>query len=542
MKNAEMILYSDKIFTSTGGKPIAGGVAVKDDIILDVDSKEKIETYRGQTTKILDYTGKLIMPAFVDAHVHYFVGAIAASEHMCADLEGAGSEEECVNIMKKYAETHPDEKRLLGIGWFPASWGDAPLPSKKSLDKAFPDKPVYLIAADVHTFWMNTLALEEAGITSETNPESGEIGKFEDGSLSGLLFEPEAFLPAMAKVMEFDKATMKQINIDFMKYIASKGVGSISEMSADDYTDAAYRNYEVLREMEDEGEMACRMHLYTKLAGYHDFSQAVALNKKYNSKKLKHSGVKGFVDGVTSTYTAYMLEPYSDRSETTGIGTPLVLREEMQKSIIAANEAGLPVRLHCIGDAAVKMALDMFEESNKVNGNVSIANTIEHIESIAEVDISRFKELNVIPSMQPQHLPLDQNEKIVRIGEERCRWEWPHKTLLDSGAILAFGTDYPVVGFDPFPTLYAAVERKDEKRNPTGINSEESIPIEDSLIAYTKGAACAYGRGDELGTLEKGKLADIIVVSKDLLSVPSEEILDSEVLLTVVGGEVVYEK
>jgi len=540
MNTADIVLKSNSIFTATGSGLMSGGVAIKGNKIVAVEEGDKIESWIGETTKVLSYGDQLIMPGFVDAHVHYFMGALSASEHMCTEIASSSSEEECVAMIKQFAADHPSEKRILGIGWFPANWGDAPLPTKRSLDRAIPDRPVYLISADVHTFWLNSMALEEAGITADMKIKGGEIGKFENGELNGLLFEPDAFIPAMAKVMDLDKETMKDVHRKFLAHIASCGVTSISEMSADDYTETTYRNYEVVKEMEEAGELTSRIHLYTRLSGITDFSQALELKERFFSDKLRLSGVKGFVDGVTSTYTGYLLEPYSDKPETSGIGVPIDPREELEASVIAANAAGLAVRLHCIGDGAVRLALDLFEASEKANGKHGLKNTIEHIESIHPDDIPRFAELDVIPSMQPYHLTLDCNEKIRRIGKERCRWEWPHKTILEKGGKLAFGTDYPVVDFNPFPSIYAAVTRCDDEGNPTGANPEEAISLAETLTAYMAGAANAYGRLAELGTLEAGKLADVIVVDRNLFAVEPEEIKDASVCLTIMDGRIVY--
>ncbi len=535
---ADMILKSSRIFTALSEETISGGVAVSGNRIIAV-GPEALEL-EGPDTKTRDYGDRLIMPAFIDAHVHYFVGAIAASDHMCDTLSDTSSEAECVAMIKKFADEHPDEKRVLGIGWFPANWEDAPLPTKKSLDEAIPDRPVYLIAADCHTFWMNTPALEETGITPDMKPRSGSVGLLENGELSGLLFEPDAFAPAMAKVMDLEPDVMKQVHRDFLHHINRCGVTSISEMSADDYTDTTHRNYSIVSEMDAAGDLTCRLHLYTKLDGYTDFGKALEYRKEFFSEKLRLNGVKGFIDGVTSTFTGLLLAPYSDRPDTCGIDVPNVPEKENSEYITAANKAGLPVRLHCIGDGAVRMALDMYERSRKINGPQDFFNTVEHIENIDPADIPRFSQLSVIPSMQPYHLTLDLNEKIRRIGEERCRYEWPHRSLLDAGAQLAFGTDYPVVDFDPFPNIYAAVTRCDDNGIPTGVNPQECITVAEALTAYTKTAALAYNR-DDIGVLAEGKLADIIVVDRDLLSVPHSEIPKASVLLTVMDGKVVYE-
>jgi predicted amidohydrolase YtcJ len=542
MKTADLILKSNAVFTGIDERPFAGAVFIKGNKIIGVKKGTELDEFVGAETKVLEYGDKLIMPGFVDAHVHYFMGAISASEHMCTEISESTSESECVNMVKKFAEEHPEEKRIIGIGWFPANWGGATLPTKNLLDSVIPDKPVYLICADVHTFWMNSMALEEAGITADMKLKSGEIGKFENGELNGLLFEPGAFEPAMSKVLDLDKEVMKDVHRKFLAHIAANGVTSISEMSADDYNEVTCNNYEVVKEMEEAGELTSRLHIYTRLEGYIDFSKAKELQKKYDSQKLRVNGVKGFVDGVTSTFTGLLLEPYSDNTNTLGIGVPNTPKEEMQRYIIAANAAGLPVRLHCIGDGAVRMALDMYEASIIANGRHELKNTIEHIESIHPDDIPRFAKLDVVPSMQPYHLTLDFNEKLGRIGTERCRWEWPHKTILEKGGKLAFGTDYPVVDFNPFPSIYAAVTRCDDEGKPTGTNPEECISLADALKAYTAGAANAYGRMEDLGTLEVGKLADIIVVNNNLFNVDKNEIQNCSVELTVMDGKIVYKK
>ena len=539
MVKADYLLKSNAVFTGKEDRPFSGAVAVKGNKIIKVMKKEDADRYEADS--ILDYGNKMIMPGFVDAHVHYFMGAIAYSDHICTTIANSVSEEHCVTIMKEYASEHPEEERLLGIGWFPSNWGDAPLPSKKSLDEAFPDKPVYLIAADVHTLWMNTKALEESDIKVDMKPRSGSVGIDEKGELSGLLFEPDAMAPAMLKVQEFKTAEMIKMNEAFLSHIARCGVTSISEMSADPYKTEVFAKYCSLKEMEKQGRLTVRMHIYTELAGHTDFTAAKKWQGILNSEKLRLSGVKGFVDGVTSTFTGLLLEPYSDRMDTRGIDVPNLSREEMEPCIIAANKAGLSVRLHAIADGSVRMALDMYEAAIRTNGSEGIYNTIEHIENIHPQDFHRFKELQVIPSMQPYHLTLDAFEKVGRIGEERCRWEWPHKSLLKAGAVLAFGTDYPVVDFNPYPTIYAAVTRLDDNGEPTSANPQESISLAEALRAYTAGAAKAYGRED-IGMLEEGKLADIIVVDKNLFEISKREILDCQTAMTMFDGKIIFEK
>lgn len=536
---ADLILKSSHIFTGDGSEPKPGCVAIKGNRIIAAGTHA--DTCVGPETKVMDFGDKLIMPAFIDAHTHYFQGAISASAYMCMDIAASTSEAECVEMVKRYSRQHPEHTRIRGMGWFPANWNDAPLPTKITLDQAFPDKPVYLLAADGHTMWLNTRALQESGITADLQPTSGSVGTFENGELNGLLFEPEAYKPAMEKMMEFEDGVRKEIYKAFNAKLNARGITSVSDMSADDYGDDTEHIYRLIRSLEDSRELSCRLHVFTKLDGYTDFSKATALSKKYDSESFQVSGVKGFIDGVTSTFTGLLLEPYADKPSTCGEGVPLSSKEDNERYITAANKAGLPVRLHCIADGSVRMALDLFEASEKVNGRHGLANTIEHIETIHPDDIPRLAQLSVIASMQPYHLTLDVNEKIRRVGQERCKWEWPHKTILQSGAQLAFGSDYPVVDFNPFPNIYAAVTRCDDEGKPTGVNPQECISLAETLKAYTSGAAKAYSR-DDLGLLEEGKLADIIVIDCNLFDLDPMDIPKASVEMTFMDGNMVYRK
>lgn len=542
MEFSDVVLKSSAIYDCIASKPFAGSVAVKGNRILAVARQGETLDCIGPDTKVIDCGDKLVMPGLVDAHVHYFMGGMFGSKYVCNDIVNSKSETECVAMIKKFADEHPDLERIIGLGWFPSNWNDAPLPNKRSVDAAIPDRPVYLLSADIHTIWCNSKALEEAGIRADMPVRSGKIGTFEDGELDGMLYEPEAYQPAMNKVMELAPDKMKEIHKEFLQHIAACGITTISEMTANDYNDTTIRNFRIIKDLENEGALTARLHLYTKLAGYTDFSQALEYKKEFNSPKLRMQGIKGFIDGVASTFTALTIEPYSDRPDTCGIGVPLTPRESMQASVTAANAAGFQVRIHCIADGAVRMALDLYEESQRVNNRSDFKNAVEHIESIHPDDIKRFKQLNVIPSMQPMHLLLDADEQVSRMGPDRVKFEWAFKSILDAGGKLAFGTDYPVVDFDPFPTIYAAVTRNNLDGRPASQNPWECLTLEQTLKAYTIEAASTYDREDELGTLEAGKLADIIVIDKNMFDIAPEEILNCSVVMTMFDGQIIFQK
>lgn len=537
---ADYLIRSGAIFDSISEAPYAGSIAVSGNRIQAVCRNDGSE-YIGPDTRVLDYGDQTVMAGFIDAHDHFIDGAVTASDHML-DLLPSTSEEEAVEMLLEYRKTHPAETTIRGYGWFPSIWNDAPLPTCRSLDEAFPDIPVYCISADFHTFWCNTRALQEAGYTADSTFEGGSLGKFEDGTLNGLIFEPGAFIAAKNRAYDFTLEENRENMLGFIEKVVSSGVTSVSDMGATDYYGGDPSPLAAMQDMSRDGELKCRVHLYANLGNYDDFTDVRAFAEENSDDKVSINGVKGFVDGVTSTYTAYMLDPYADRPDTRGEGCPIMPYDVMSAKITAANRAGLPVRLHCIGDAAVRFALDAYEESIRENGRHGLRNTIEHIEMIDPADIPRFAGLDVIASMQPQHLPLDEFEKITRCGDERSRWQWAIRSLLDAKAKIAFGTDYPVVDFNPYPTLYAAVTRCFADGKPASNNPEQKITLAESLIAYTLISAEVYGREKELGSLEAGKLADIIAVDRNLFTVPESEIQSASTVMTMMDGRIVYEK
>lgn len=538
---ATRILKSTAIFTAKEETPFAGFVAVAGKEILAVEKGDDYSAYADDGTEVIDCGDKLIMPAFVDAHVHFFEGVLTSSEHMC-NLEASTSEEDAVERMKTYQATHPAEKALRGFGWFPATWGTEELPTKVSLDAAFPDIPVYCVAADWHTIWCNSKALEVSGYTADYQPPSGSIGLDENGELNGLLFEPEAYDMAMQQIKDYPIEELKRVMKEFIDQLQAYGITAVSDMFGGDFAKGGRRDLEAAHELDQEGKLGTRLHIFHKFIGYRDFTPVRELANEIDSPRLKISGGKAFVDGVSTTYTALLNEPYADRPDTCGIGVPITPKEEMEASAVACNAAGFPVRFHADGDGASRMALDIFEASIEANGKHHLPNSIEHIETIAPSDIPRFRDLEVIASMQPLHMVLDENEKVARCGEERCKYEWAHRTFLDTDVTLAFGSDYPVVHFNPFPNIHAAVTRCDGDGRPTGVNPEQKISLAESLTAYTLGAAKCYMREAELGSLEAGKLADIVVVDRNLFAVSEQEIHDAAVAMTLMDGEIVCRK
>ncbi len=536
MDEREFLVRSQAVFTGLHHRPESAAIYVQGKQIKKILPWKIEKEY--QHLPLYDYESQMIMPSFIDAHTHIFSGAVNYSDYVCDNLTECVSEEECARKIAGFASEHPDYKRIRGFGWFIGSWeSGAALPTKASLDRWIPDRPVYLYCSDCHSIWLNSKALEEAGIDKAKEPENGQIVCLSDGSLSGLLLEPAAMKPAVDKYMEFTEEEQRKIHRQFQQYLAQNGIAAVSEMFADDYTQETYRQYDVVKELDEAGELNAYIFAYPKLFGYTDFTPYFQMKEHFDSGHFRINGVKGFIDGVTETHTGMLLEPYTDRPDTCGDGVPLWPVSQMEEEILAANRNGIQVRLHAIGDGAVRLALDLYEKSEAVNGKQDFCNTIEHIENIAPEDMERFRGHNVIASMQPYHLTLSNRKKIDQIGAERCKYEWPIKTLLKHGAKIACGTDYPVVDLNPFQTVYAAVTRKDADGKSMGHNSGEELSMEEVLQAYTRGAANVYRMQDQMGTLEAGKLANFIILSNNIFEVSEKEILDTKVCVNYFEGK-----
>lgn len=543
-KKADLCLKSKAVYTGLTDHTEPLSVLIAGERILAVVPWGEEGAYTDSHTKVLDLGEQMIMPGFVDAHTHFFLGAFASCDRVCDAPVCACSEKACVEAMKEFARKHPGETRLRGRGWFVSAWENKKMPTKESLDEAFPDLPVYMQSIDAHCYWLNSMALKECGITRDSTVKSGYIQKGPDGEPDGLLAEIEACVPADRMYHDFPAEEEKEIYLQLLKQLARWGVTSVSEMTSSEYDESHERKYRLLQEIKEEGKLSARVHIYTKLVDCENYQAVTRLREKYQSPDIQFTGLKGFVDGVLEAHTGMLVEPYSDRPDTRGDGMPLFSQEDLNGWITQANREGLPVRLHCVGDGAVRMALNGFEASKAANGTAyekaGLPNAIEHIEVIHPDDIDRFKELHVIPSMQPMHLVMDKDSEYSIIGKERARFEWMEKTLLEKTGILAIGTDYPVTALTPFETIYAAITRCTLQGEKACLNPEECLTMAQVLRGYTMAGAIVYGREQEIGSLEPGKYADVAVIDRDLFKVQPREILKREVVMTVMNGKIVY--
>lgn len=537
-EKADIILVSNHIFTGIDKSIISGAVIINKNKIQGIVEITEMDEFIGPKTKVYEYNEELIMSGFSDSDIHYSYGMFRASDYMI-DVRNTTSPEECASIVKEYVDSHKKWKRYAGFGWNVEKWQSGTEAHKNILDEVIKDKPVYLAAFDLHTFWLNSKALEECGFTDITQVEVGEISKDSNGNLTGIVLEMEAGRPIVENMIEMSTERFQVLQKQFLSLLSSYGITSVSDLSMNLLEDRDYKYLNEIHTLEKMEKLTARIHVYPSLGVNEDISVMENLRKKYHSPKFQITGLKHFIDGVTSNRTAYLLEPYSDAPNHNG--KPVFEKEFYEKRVAAANLAGFGVRLHALGDGAVRLGLDIFEKVKQDQSSVLCRNGLEYCENIHPDDIKRFHNLEVTASVQPKFLPMDLEEKLARIGEERCRYQWPLRSLLDHGAPVSISTEYPVADMNPFDNIYAAVTRCHKNGVLACNNEEEKITVEEALMAYTYGSAFSNNREKELGTLESGKLADIIVIDKNLCNCKQEEILQAKVVLTIMDGVVVYE-
>jgi hypothetical protein len=519
------------------GSPEAEALAARGQELVAVGSEKEIRRFIGPDTEIIDLGGALAVPGLIDAHAH-FLGVGRAK--MQLDLRPAADFDEIVAmVVEAVAEAEPGQW-ILGRGWHQEKWARAPepnvsgLPYHDALSAVSPDNPVMLTHASGHATMVNGLALELAGIDDRTaDPQGGEIVRDARGRAIGVLRETAEDLVASKLDREWDEATIRRMVELAGEECLANGITSFQDAGS------SFRQVELLERMAEAGELPLRLWvmlvednqaLAERLPGYRVHREGGAF--------LTVGGIKRWIDGALGSHGAWLLEPYSDLPQSSGLN--ITTPDELRESARLAAEHKLQLCSHAIGDRANRVTLDVYEEALAgLPDGRDRRWRVEHAQHLAPVDIPRFGELGVIAAMQPIHCTSDGPWVVLRLGEERAEsgaYVW--RSLLDSGAVIASGTDAPVEAVDPITSFHAAVTRQ----LPDGMffYPGQAMTREEALRARTLDAAYAVFEEDIKGSLETGKLADVTVLSKDILTVPDDEILDSRVLYTIVGGVVRY--
>ncbi|MDD4509057.1 MAG: amidohydrolase family protein [Eubacteriaceae bacterium] len=536
---ADILLTGGSFFCGKDLDNAVDFIAVKDNKILAIGTAKDAEHYIGKDTVVKKYTkDQLIMPGFFDSHTH-IISAGMADKY--PNFGGCKTEDETARAAKAYADTVPDEEWIFGFNWYHVYWGQEELPTCKTLDKYIPDRPVMLTDAEGHGIWVNTKAMELCGITRDTpDPPFGGIEHFPDGEPSGFLHEMAIGLIARV-AYNLDDEIEKGFIRDYMKRAKTIGITGANDMLP--YYGNDMGKYRCFSELDKNGEFTLRLHCAPNLFG--DLDEVKEAAKIYDTDKFQIRLLKAFIDGVPTTYTSLMLEPFIDNPSTKG-GTLCDL-DLLKEKIEEAHSKGLSVRLHCCGDGATHYALDCYEGAIEKFGDTGSRHAVEHVETTIQADIDRFARLPVIASMQPEHLAMTdvfaENPYLVRYNERQKKFCWPIKSIMYAGAVVSFGSDCPVVTNNPFVGIYRAVTRVHNDGEPKGgWNPEQKVTMAEALHAYTYNGYYGVKREKELGTLEPGKLADLIVIDQNLLTIPHEEIRGSNVIFTMIDGKVVYEK
>jgi len=534
---ADLVLMGGRIVTMDENYPEATAVAARAGKLVAVGAEREVDRFIGPDTEVIDLGGALAVPGLIEGHGH-FLGVGRAM--MQLNLNGVADFDEIVAMVTAaVAEADPGQW-ILGRGWHQEKWTSTPepnvsgLPYHDELSAVSPENPVFLTHASGHASMVNALALEMAGISSRTpDPPGGEIVRDGRKRAIGVLRETAENLVADLINNDWDEATIRRMVELASEESLAHGITSFQDAGS------SFRLVELIGEMAEAGELPVRLwimlsedneSLAAGLPGYEVYRKG--------DSHLTVGGIKRLVDGALGSHGAWLLEPYSDLPES--IGLNIVTPDELRESARLAAEHGLQLCSHAIGDRANRVTLDVYEETISSRGDGrDLRWRVEHAQHLDPTDLPRFVELGIVAAMQPIHCTSDGPWVPVRLGDDRSRdgaYMW--RDLLDSGAIIASGTDAPVERVDPLASYYAAVTR----RLPDGTDfyPAQTMSREEALRSYTLDAAYAAFEEDIKGSLEPGKLADITVLSKDILEIPPEEILNTHVLYTIVGGEVRY--
>jgi predicted amidohydrolase YtcJ len=530
---ADTIIVNAVVHTMDPAQPVAEAVAIYANRIVAVGSSKDIKKLAGPNTRTIDAKKRLLLPGFNDAHTHFLSGGFQLSS---VDLRDANSPQEFAERIKAFAAKTPKGRWITGGDWDHERWSDAKLPAKELIDSFTSNTPVFVNRLDGHMALANSLALKLAGVTRQTlDPPGGVIVRDKSGEPTGVLKDAaQNFVWQVIPPASFDeRLAAARAATD---YAARLGVTSVQDVSAG--TDVG-----VYQSLLDRGELKTRIYAVAPLPAWERLANT-GVRAHFGSEMLRVGGLKGFSDGSLGSTTALFYEPYRDDPSTSGIaGDEMYPEGAMLQRVLEADRAGLQVMIHAIGDRANDMILNIYEQVERENGKRDRRFRIEHAQHLRPQDIPRFARDGVIASMQPYHAIDDGRWAEKRIGKERAKTTYAFRSLLDAGVTLAFGTDWTVAPLNPILTVYAAVTRRTiDGKNSKGWVPEQKISVEETVRAYTVGYAYAEFQDNVKGSITVGKLADLVLLSRDIFKIDAKEIESVKVVLTMVDGRVVYEE
>jgi predicted amidohydrolase YtcJ len=536
----DLVALHGKIWTENPKQPEAEAIAIEGHRIVAVGSDEEIRRLAGPKTKVLDLAGRRVVPGFNDAHVHFFWGGQGLASVQLTDTR---SRDEFTARIAAYAKTRAPGEWILDGNWDEQKWSPVELPTHDWIDAVTPNNPVWVQRSDGHMMLANALAMKLAGVDRNTpDMVGGTIVRDAQGNPTGIFKDAakdliERVIPPPSDA-QVDAALLAA-----QKYALDNGVTSVQDMGftgshAADLQARVVRGYQRLIA---EGKWKVRVSARFPLAEGGARLRSLGLMTNFGNDTLVVGSLKAFADGSLGSETAWFVQPYDDQPGNSGAPTEqLANPEKFYADLKAADLAGNHIATHAIGDRANETILDLYERLEKEDGPADRRLRIEHAQHLRPQDIPRFAQLHVIASVQPYHAIDDGRWAEKRIGHKRAATTYAFRSLLDSGATLAFGTDWFVAPMNPMMTIYAATTRRTlDGKHPDGWFPEQKLTVEQSVHAYTVGSAYAESQDDIKGSLEPGKLADFDVLSDDIFHMDTVKIEDVKIVTTVLGGEIV---
>ena len=529
---ADLAIVNGRIWTGSKSQPVAEALASRGERIVAVGSNNDVTSLIDSNTRVIDLQGKLALPGFIDSHTHFIE---AGFHQLSVDLRDAPTPEEFARRIGNHAAKLPAGRWITGGDWDHERWPGAALPTKELIDQLTPDHPVFVSRLDGHMGLANSAALRLAGVSKETgDPPGGTIVRDPtSGEPTGILKDDAQSLvhrviaePSDAERDEALKASLAEA--------ARFGVTSIQDITP-------WKDYDTYRRFQEARRLTVRVYARTPMRQWERQADTV-VREGPGDDWLRLGGLKAFMDGSLGSTTALFFEPFEDAPHTSGLMTGDNIPEgKLKQNITDADKAALQCSVHAIGDRANNLALDYLEEVAKENGPRDRRFRIEHAQHLIPADVSRFGKLGVIASMQPYHAIDDGRWAERRLGQVRIKSSYVFRSLLDSGATLAFGSDWYVAPLSPILGIHAAVTRQTtDRQNPQVWIPEQRITVEEAVRAYTESAAYAEFGEKTKGSLEVGKVADVVALSQDIFQINPAEIEQTKVICTIVGGKVVY--
>ncbi|MFT6274246.1 MAG: putative amidohydrolase YtcJ [Halioglobus sp.] len=541
---ADTVLTNGNIYTINSARSWAEAVAITDGRIVYVGSNAGADAYRSDASKYVDLNGRMVLPSFQDVHIHPISGGV---NYTACPLFETTSIEEVQVAVAACATGQPELEVIRGSGWSWSIFGEQERPEKKHLDAIEPSRPIVISDVDGHTLWLNSAALALAGIDSTTkNPQGGEIGRIA-GSMepNGTLLEGPAWDLINKKLSPISDEERLAGLLYAQKYLNSLGITAIQDAYVRLNGTEPDKSLPIYKALQASGELNLRVSaaLYWDPAGGMEQIEAMRdARREYSNGRIQANTVKIWADGILESYTAKMLEPYSDKPEDDGL--LMVPRKRIMAAVPLLDKAGFQVHIHAIGDATVRYALDAFEEAQKINGRRDSRHLTAHTQVVNPSDLGRFALLDVIAGFTPYWTYADSYISDInppQLGEERMQQMYPIRSILDSGGRVAFGSDWSVSTADPLLGIEAAVTHINPEGAPTPVFiPSERITLEQAIAGYTIDVAYANFLEDDTGSIEVGKFADLVVLSDNLFDLAPADISEVTVVATLIEGEIVY--